>query len=147
MRGSTKLACPNCGKNFTRFNSQLREQNFCSAACRNVIVNPAKKHGLSTSVEYVTFRGAMNRCSNPKIKNYAEYGGRGIKFLFTSFEQFLAEVGPKPSPRHSIDRINNDGNYEPGNIRWATRQEQIANRRPVRTWRGRPVVRERATCL
>jgi hypothetical protein len=59
---------------------------------------------------------------------YRYYGGRGIKFLFTSFEQFLAELGPRPSGM-SLDRIENDGNYEPGNVRWATRSEQVQNRR------------------
>ena len=65
----------------------------------------------------------------PKAINYANYGGRGIKFLFTSFEQFFAELGPRPKGK-SVDRINNDGHYEPGNVQWATRSEQRKNQRP-----------------
>ena len=74
----------------------------------------------------------MNRrCTDHTSKNYRTYAGRGIKICsqWQSFEVFLADMGPKPSPRHSIDRIDNDGNYEPGNCRWATSQQQCANRR------------------
>jgi hypothetical protein len=58
-----------------------------------------------------------------------DYGGRGIQLRYTSFEQFLADVGPKPSPGHSLDRKDANGNYEPGNCRWATAKEQTFNRR------------------
>lgn len=60
--------------------------------------------------------------------SYKNYGGRGIRVEFASFEEFLAEVGPKP-PGTSIDRIDNDGNYAPGNVRWATRSQQDHNKR------------------
>jgi hypothetical protein len=65
---------------------------------------------------------------------WKDYGGRGISMCSEwsdSFDSFLAHVGPRPSDRHSLDRIDNDGNYEPGNVRWATRKEQQANRRPM----------------
>jgi hypothetical protein len=62
---------------------------------------------------------------------FADYGGRGIKFLFDSFEQFFAELGPRPKGK-TLDRIENDGNYEPGNVQWATPTEQLAHRRPYK---------------
>jgi hypothetical protein len=71
---------------------------------------------------------AKYRCTNPKANGWKRYGGRGIKFLFTSFEQFFTELGPRPKGR-SLDRINNEGNYEPGNVRWATPKQQGQNRR------------------
>ena len=81
------------------------------------------KHGFSKSPEYNAYYDAQRRCREDK-----NYVGR-IKFLFTSFEQFLAELGPRPDSGLSLDRINNDGNYEPGNVRWATRTEQNNNQR------------------
>ncbi len=79
--------------------------------------------------EYRVFASAKNRCNNQSNHAYADYGARGIRFLFTSFEQFYAEVGPRP-PGMTLDRIDNDGHYEPGNIRWTTQSEQNRNQRP-----------------
>lgn len=80
--------------------------------------------------------GMRARCNNPNHTNYPYYGARGIKVLFSSFEEFYAEVGDPPTCLHTIDRINNDGNYEKGNVRWATRSQQNENRRKYR-WRRR----------
>jgi hypothetical protein len=80
-------------------------------------------------VEYCAFKDARRRCNNPKYVGYKDYGARGIKFLFASFSQFLKEIGTRPSDKHSLDRINNDGNYEPGNIKWSTKTEQNQNKR------------------
>jgi hypothetical protein len=95
------------------------------------------KHGASRksgmSSEYVAYHGAKTRCTNPNIKGFEYYGGRGIQFLFTSFEEFFAEVGLRPSPSHSIDRYpNSEGHYQPGNVRWATKTEQRVNQRRVK---------------
>jgi hypothetical protein len=79
--------------------------------------------------EYMAYVNARLRCVNDRHKNWPDYGGRGIKFLFESFEQFYAELGPRPAGK-SLDRFpNNDGNYEPGNVRWATGTEQQRNKR------------------
>ena len=77
-----------------------------------------------------SYRNARLRCTKP-YANYSDlYWERGVKFLFTSFEQFVACVGLRPSWRHSIDRWpDRHGNYEPGNVRWATSRQQIRNRR------------------
>lgn len=84
-----------------------------------------------TSPEYCSWYGMIRRCNNPKNKSYRYYGGRGIKVCQrwkSSFVNFLADMGKKPSKKHSIDRINNDGNYGPGNCRWATKRQQVMNR-------------------
>ena len=73
------------------------------------------------------YRWAKARCRNPNVAQYKDWGGRGIKFLFNSFEEFLTVLGPRP-PGYSLDRINNDGHYEPGNVRWASRKEQNSNK-------------------
>lgn len=86
-------------------------------------------HGMSNTPEYAAWSHAQQRCTNPTNEEYKNYGARGIKFLFVSFEQFFNELGPRTTPQHSLDRINNDGNYEPGNVRWATDAQQRANKR------------------
>lgn len=78
------------------------------------------------------WRAMIQRCEDHKGDNFERYGGRGIVVCErwrNSFEDFLADVGVRPSADYSIDRINTNGNYEPGNVRWATRKEQRANRR------------------
>jgi len=88
------------------------------------------KHGgtVQHPVEYKAYKNARNRCFNPNNPRFSDYGGRGIKFLFTSFQQFFIELGSKPKGL-SLDRIDNNGNYEPGNVRWATKQVQRNNQR------------------
>ena len=91
-----------------------------------------KTHGMSNSSEYHSWEHAKDRCTNPKNDSWEDYGGRGIKFLFTSFEQFFAELGPKPKG-YVIDRKDNNGNYEPGNVCWATRTQSSINQRIQKT--------------
>ncbi len=77
--------------------------------------------------EYRAFASAKGRCSSPTHQAWKNYGGRGIEFRFQTFQEFLAGVGRRPSPQHSLDRIDNDGHYESKNLRWATTKEQNRN--------------------
>jgi hypothetical protein len=91
----------------------------------------AKGHTKRSS-EYNIWADIKQRCRNKDDKGYPNYGGRGIKMCdewYNSFELFLKDVGVRPSPEHSLDRINNDGDYEPSNCRWATRDVQSRNKR------------------
>lgn len=84
---------------------------------------------MTETPEHEAYCAARGRCNNPKNGKFKDYGGRGIKFLFTSFEQFYKELGPRPEGM-SLDRIEVNGNYEPGNVRWAPLSVQSKNRRP-----------------
>jgi hypothetical protein len=80
--------------------------------------------------EYRAWAGMRTRCSNPSNSRWADYGGRGIRVCDrwqTSFENFRADMGPRPSAEHSLDRIDVNGNYEPDNCRWATKRQQAQN--------------------
>lgn len=81
--------------------------------------------------EYRSWRKMRRRCMDPKVVGYKNYGGRGIQICerWNDFSAFLTDMGPKPTPTHSIDRINNNGDYEPANCRWATRSQQRRNKR------------------
>lgn len=88
-------------------------------------------HGLTKTPEYRAWHSMKQRCLNPNCSRWDKYGGRGIaicQIWLDSFEAFLADMGPRPSQDHSIDRVDNDGDYEPGNCRWATRSEQQRNK-------------------
>ena len=91
-----------------------------------------ESHGLSHSSEYSTWNSMIQRCNNKKSKEYKNYGGRGISVCdkwLNSFSCFYNDMGRKPSKDYSIDRINNEGNYEPKNCRWATWTQQTNNTR------------------
>lgn len=90
------------------------------------------KNGTRTA-EFVAWQSMKYRCSNPRMKTFKYYGGRGITVCerWNLFENFLADMGRKPGPKYSLDRINNEGSYEPTNCRWATQSEQIRNRRKL----------------
>lgn len=91
-----------------------------------------RKHGFYYITEYSTWYDMIHRCENANNKHFKDYGGRGISVCVRwkfSFKNFLADMGPKPSIKHSLDRIDNNGNYESKNCRWATKKQQSRNTR------------------
>lgn len=88
-----------------------------------------KGENAKTSQLYRAWMNMRQRCINPRSKNYPNYGGRGISVCaeWNNYAQFKLDVGQPPTPQHTLDRKNNGGNYEPGNVRWATRKEQMNN--------------------
>lgn len=97
----------------------------------------SKTHGMYGTAEYEAWSSAIDRCRNTKNSKYPIYGGRGIRMCDEwqkSFQAFFDELGPRPSPGHSLDRIDGNKGYQPGNCRWATLSEQNSNRRNGRRW-------------
>jgi hypothetical protein len=120
-----------CGKAHVAQAGELRRGTVQSCGClqKTQLLKHGHSANHSVSSEYTAYRSAKQRCVNPKATSYKYYGARGVEFRFQNLEEFLAEVGPKPTPRHSIDRIDPTGHYESGNVRWATAYEQRHNRR------------------
>jgi hypothetical protein len=123
-----------CKAVLTVYASNLTRGHTQSCGCLNEETKPNFRHGgyggnKTPSVEYIAYYGAIARCRNPNATGYEYWGGRGIEFRFKSFEEFLADVGMRPSVHHSLDREDVNGHYEPGNVRWVTRGVQNQNRR------------------
>lgn len=148
-RRTVPRICQQCGDDFMAKPDQVRygKAKYCGVLCQSAATSVRKTvHGEEArsarlhpeymrSPEYNAWRSIKSRCLNPLDKSYASYGGRGIVICEdwqASFQKFLAHIGRRPTARHSIDRINNEGNYEPGNVRWSTPPEQMRNRRVTR---------------
>jgi hypothetical protein len=126
-----------CGNITVVRGTHLREGSIKSCGCirREETSRRFATHRKKNTRIYRTWRNMKTRCYNPKCKYFKDYGGRGIAICeewMNSFESFFAYVSQLPhfgEEGRSIDRINNNGNYEPGNVRWATAKEQRANQR------------------
>jgi hypothetical protein len=104
----------------------------CGCLRREALPASRRTHGASRSPEYRAWAQAKGRTTNLQGRDWAYYGGRGITMhpaWREDFSQFLADVGPRPSPAHTLERVDVDGNYEPGNVVWATHKRQALNRR------------------
>lgn len=127
-----------CACGIERAVTQMSLRNGKSSSCgclnkeRSSLAH--KKHGLSYSTEYTCWQSMRQRALNPNNERHASYFDRGISVCerWNDFEAFLLDMGPRPSPSHSIDRIENDDGYHPDNCRWALPREQTANRRCTR---------------
>lgn len=123
-----------CGNQKEIRSGNLRNGHTKSCGClpRDILLERNKSHGLSDKPEYFIWKGMKSRCNNPLADGYQNYGGRGIVICdrwLESFENFYEDMGPRPSKKHSIDRIDNSGDYCPENCRWVTRKIQGRNQR------------------
>ena len=129
-RHKTRWICKcSCGNVKTIFSDSLRVQKSCGCLLKK---GGFKSHGMTKSTYYMAWKHMKDRCYSEKNLQYKDYGGRGIKVCdrwLNSFENFYADMGDKPAPFYTLDRINNDKGYYPENCRWSDRTTQSYNKR------------------
>jgi len=122
-----------CGNETIVLGSNLVRSHTTSCGCFSLKSRSLRSttHGMTDSKEYSVWNEMNQRCSNPKSSAYYKYGSRGIKVCerWKNFENFIADMGMRPADKPTIERVNNNGNYEPGNCIWATRKTNTRNRR------------------
>lgn len=126
-----------CGNKSVHKSGNLRNGHTKSCGCyrKSFMMTHGNCIEHKHSPEYSSWSHVISRCYSSKNKHFHNYGGRGISVCDrwrNSFENFLADMGPRPDKNHSIDRIDNNGNYEPGNCRWASRKQQNFNKRTTK---------------
>lgn len=125
-----------CGKEFTirllNLRCKCRPTKSCGCIVKEAVRNAHIIHGKNNSKEYFAFYHAKSRCNDRNNSDYEWYGARGIEFRFENFQEFYNEIGDAPNSKYSLDRKDNNGHYEVGNIRWATSKEQSSNKRRAR---------------
>jgi hypothetical protein len=135
LSGQARWDCVcDCGNKITVVGNSLVTNNTTSCGCyrKERTRETSVIHGMHGTLEYRSWQSMINRCTNVNNEAYNDYGGRGITVCdrwLNSFEAFYEDMGPRPSPNHSIDREENDLGYYKDNCRWATRVEQNNNRR------------------
>jgi hypothetical protein len=143
-----------CGNVCTRLAAYLRQyagpRNYGCGECSKFFgIEKRRKtreiHGQCKAAEYRSWSAMLYRCFNSQCNEFDNYGGRGITVCdrWTDYRNFIADMGRKPSRLHSLDRIDNNGNYEPGNCRWADRKTQNNNKRKAKLCRGKPIKKVR----
>lgn len=132
------LCVCDCGNQTRVDGSQLRRKKTSSCGCLRRELAQQPTHDMSKSAIYKVWNSMNQRCRNANSPMYSDYGGRGISVClewqdsFETFRDHVAALDNYAEKGYSIDRIDNDGDYEPGNVRWATRAEQVRNRRSTR---------------